>query len=120
IRAVVTDTLGEALPFATTMLLNPVDSALITFGRTNDKGILEFKNLKRATYLLKLNYVGYLPFQQEVIPADGPLTDLGTIRMKTLNKDLMEVVVKTARAPLSIRGDTVEYNAASFKVPPGS
>jgi hypothetical protein len=30
------------------------------------------------------------------------------------------VVIKTARAPLTIRGDTVEYNALSFKVPPGS
>lgn len=120
IRATVADTLGEILPYATIMLLNPVDSALITFGRTTDKGLLEFRNLRRNTYLLKVNYVGYLPHQQEVGPPDGTLADLGTIRMKALNKDLMEVVVKTARAPLSIRGDTVEYNASSFKVPPGS
>ncbi len=121
ITATVADTLGEELPFATIMLLNPVDSALITYGRTTDKGLLEFKNLRRNTYLLKVNYVGYLPFQQEVNPpASGSVADLGTIRMKLLNKDLMEVVVKTARAPLSIRGDTVEYNASSFKVPPGS
>lgn len=120
IRATVADTIGEALPYATIMLLNPVDSALITYGRTTDKGLLEFKNLRRSTYLLKVNYVGYLPFQQEVKPPSGAVADLGTIRMKLLNKDLMEVVVKTARAPLSIRGDTVEYNASSFKVPPGS
>jgi hypothetical protein len=120
IRATVADTLGEPLPFATIMLLNPVDSALITFGRTTEKGLLEFKNLKRNPYLLKVNYVGYLPFQETVTPPEGAVAELGTIKLKTLNKDLMEVVVKTARAPLSIRGDTVEYNASSFKVPPGA
>ena len=30
------------------------------------------------------------------------------------------MVVKTARAPISIKGDTIEYNASKFKVPPGS
>ncbi len=120
VKGIVSDSLGEKLPFATVMLLNPKDSALINYGRSNDDGLLEFKNLRRAHYLLKINYVGYLPHQQDIHPADGPLTDLGTIQLKVLNKDLMEVVIKTARAPLSIRGDTVEYNAASFKVPPGA
>jgi len=32
----------------------------------------------------------------------------------------MEVVIKAARAPLKFRGDTIEYDASSFKVPPGS
>ncbi|WP_207505857.1 outer membrane beta-barrel family protein [Telluribacter humicola] len=120
IKGTVVDSAGVKLPFATVMLLQPQDSSLVNYGRTNDDGILEFKNLKRSKYLLKVNYVGYLPYQQVVEPADGPVTDIGTISMKILNQDLFEVVVKTARAPLSIRGDTVEYNAASFKVPPGS
>lgn len=55
IKVTVTDTLGDALPFATTMLLHPVDSTLITLGRTDEKGVLEFTNLKRESYLLKIN-----------------------------------------------------------------
>jgi hypothetical protein len=120
IKGTVVDTAEVKMPFATVMLLLPQDSSLVNYGRTNDDGILEFKNLKRGKYLLKVNYVGYLPYQMEVEPAEGPVTDIGKIQMKILNQDLFEVVIKTARAPLSIRGDTVEYNAASFKVPPGS
>jgi hypothetical protein len=120
IKGTVVDTVGTKLPMATVMLLLPQDSSLVSYGRTNDEGLLEFKNLKRGKYLLKVNYVGYLPYQQEVEPAEGAVTDVGTIRMKILNQELFEVVIKTARAPLSIRGDTVEYNASSFKVPPGS
>ena len=46
--------------------------------------------------------------------------ELGILKLKPITKELFEVVVKTARAPLTIKGDTIEYNAASFKVPPGS
>jgi hypothetical protein len=45
---------------------------------------------------------------------------LGVIKIKPISQELLEVVVRTAKAPLSIKGDTIEYNAASFKVPPGS
>lgn len=121
IKGTVVDSTGALLPAATVMLLSPQDSALVSFGRTGDEGTLEFKNVKRVPYLLKISYVGYLPYEQVVKPdGDEPVTDLGKIQLKILNQDLFEVVIKTARAPLSIRGDTVEYNASSFKVPPGS
>ena len=120
IKGTVADTNGVSLPAATVMLLAPKDSALINFGRTSDKGAFEFKNVKRGSYLLKITYVGYLPHQQTVGSEAETVADLGTIKMRELNKDLYEVVIKTARAPLSIKGDMIEYDASSFKVPPGS
>jgi hypothetical protein len=120
IKAVVQDTSAGPLGFATVMLLQPKDSALVSFGRSDENGLFELKGLKRQNYLLKITYVGMLPYQQDIIPADGALTDLGIIKIKPIQKELFEVVVKTAKAPLSIRGDTIEYNASSFKVPPGS
>ncbi len=120
IKGTLVDSAGAPLPAATVMLLMPKDSALVSFGRTDDQGLLEFKNVKRSPYLLKISYVGYLPYEQKVEPTDDPITDVGKIQLKMLNQDLFEVVIKTARAPLSIKGDTVEYNASSFKVPPGS
>ena len=120
LKGVVTDTTGAVLPAATIMLLLPADSSLTNFGRSNKEGAFEMKNLKRIPYLLKISYVGYIPFQTEVVPANGEVTDLGKLKMKVLQKELYEVVIKTARAPLSIRGDTVEFDARAFKVPPGS
>lgn len=114
------DTTSTALPFTTVMLLTPKDSALVSYARADENGRFELKNAKRGTYLLKMSYTGYLPFQTEVTPAEGAVTDLGDLKMKPISKELFEVVVKTAKAPLNIRGDTIEYNASSFKVPPGS
>jgi hypothetical protein len=120
LKGVVLDTTGNVLPEATIMLLSPKDSALVNFGRGNKDGSFELKNLKRMPYLLKVSYVGFIPFQQDVKPEEGDVTDAGKIEMQVLGKELYEVVIKTARAPLSIRGDTVEYDPRAFKVPPGS
>lgn len=120
IKGVLVDTAGASLPFATVMLLEPKDSALVNFGRTGDNGEFEFKNVKRQNYIFKASFVGLLPCQYDAVPNETPTVDMGKLTMKPITKELLEVVVKTARAPLSIKGDTIEYNAASFKVPPGS
>ena len=120
IQGGVQDTLGAELPFATVMLLNPKDSALLNFSQSNDKGIFTFKNVKNVAYLLKISYVGYLPYQQLLDPSVSEVHDLKSVKIKPITQELLEVVIRTAKAPLSIRGDTIEYNASSFKVPPGS
>jgi outer membrane receptor protein involved in Fe transport len=120
IKGNVQDTFGVEQPFATVMLLNPKDSALLNFTRGDDKGHFEFKNVKNTAYLLKMSFVGFIPFQQNIMPSALDVNDLGALKMKPITKELMEVVIRTAKAPLSIRGDTIEYNASSFKVPAGS
>ena len=64
IKGIVQDSAGAELPFATVMLLNPKDSALVNFTQTNAQAAFEFKNVKNVTYLLKVSYVGYIPYQQ--------------------------------------------------------
>ena len=120
VKGIVIDSSSTTLPSATIMLLTPKDSALVSYGRTENDGHFEIKGVKRGSYLLKISYVGYLPYQQMFTPSDDAVTDLGKIQLKPIMKELYEVVIRTAKAPLSIRGDTVEYNASSFKVPPGS
>lgn len=114
------DSTNAIMPGATVMLLAPKDSALVNYNRSNDAGHFEFKNMRRTPYILKITYVGYIPLDTLIDPKDQEVIDVGTLALTALNQDLFEVVIKTARAPLSIRGDTVEYNASSFKVPPGS
>lgn len=120
IQGITADTASAPLGSATVMLLQRKDSSLVNFTRTNDKGAFSIRNVKRGDYLLKISYVGFIPFQQDIVFSDKEVLDLGTLKMKAITKELFEVVIKTARAPLSIKGDTIEYNAASFKVPPGS
>ncbi len=116
----IADSTTGILPGATVMLLNRADSVLLNFTRSDTKGIFEFKNVKKGDYLLKTSFVGYIPAEKAIIFGASERIDLGIVYMKEIADELMEVVVRTAKAPLTMRGDTIEYNAASFKVPPGS
>lgn len=120
IKGLVRDTSGSEIAFPTVMLLNPKDSTLVNFTRADGVGVFEFKNVRNTPYLLKVSYLGYLPLQKHIAPSATDVNDLGTVAIKPITTELMEVVIKTAKATLSIRGDTVEYDASSFKVPPGS
>ena len=120
IKGTVSDTTNAVISFATVMLLTPSDSTLVNFTRSDDKGVFQFKNVKNVPYLLKISYLGYLPLQQYLPASADAVNDLGEVKIKPITTELLEVVVKAAKATLSIRGDTIEYDASSFKVPPGS
>src|ERR1035437_3101333 len=120
IKGVICDTAGITLPSAMVMLLSPKDSALVNFTQADNIGAFEFRNVKNSGYLLKIQHMSFLPYQKIIPVSPTELTDLGRIQLKLVSKMLMEVVIKAARAPLRFRGDTIEYDAASFKVPPGS
>lgn len=120
VKGVVVDSTGTALAFPTVMLLNPKDSALVNFSRASEQGTFEFRGVKNAKYLLKISYTGYLPHQESIGPFTAETNDLGNIKIKPIVQELLEVVIRTAKAPLIIKGDTIEYDARTFKIPPGS
>ena len=119
VKGKVTDTLGTSLQSASVFLLDDLDSTLLDFVRSEEDGSFLFKNVSRRNYILKLNYIGYLP-RQIAIGKEQKEIDLGAIQLSQISKELFEVVIKEAKAPLSIKGDTIEYDASTFKVPPGS
>jgi Outer membrane protein beta-barrel family len=120
ITGTVADSSGEKLSLAYVMLLSPKDSTLINFTRGDENGAFVFKNVKNTPYIIKISYINYLPLSKTIGPFTNELENLGPIKIKPIAKELMEVVVRTARAPLTIRGDTIEYDARAFKVPEGS
>lgn len=120
IRGVVKDTTNNPLDYTSVLLLSPKDSALVTYTLTNEDGEFQFKNVERQPLLIKATYMGYLPVQKElVLPETGDL-DVDEIQLMPILQELYEVVVKAAKAPLMMRGDTLEYDASKFKVPPGA
>jgi hypothetical protein len=120
IQGSVKDTLGEVAGYATVMLLNPADSTLACFTTTNENGAFNFSNVKNIPYILKISHVSYIPLQVPLGVSSTPVHDLKQLTIKPISQTLMEVVIRAAKAPLYIKGDTIEYDATTFKVPPGS
>jgi len=120
IRGVVKDTTNIPLDYTSVLLLSPKDSALVAYTLTNKDGEYQFKNVEKQPLLIKATYMGYLPIQKElVLPETGDL-EVDEIQLMPILQELYEVVVKAAKAPLMMRGDTLEYDASKFKVPPGA
>ncbi|MBK8291800.1 MAG: carboxypeptidase-like regulatory domain-containing protein [Flammeovirgaceae bacterium] len=116
ITGIIADTLSSPLPSSTIMLLNSKDSTLVNFGVSDAKGNFEIKNVNKGDYLLKVTFVGYMPHTQRVTaPTGGSVLELGLIKMKPLTKELESVIVLGEKAPVTVKRDTIEFNAGSFK-----
>jgi hypothetical protein len=120
ITGTVKDTADVAIPAATIMLLNPKDSTLANYTASDSKGNFAFRNVRKTNYILKTSHISYMPGELMINSTEEKEINLGTIVMKPIANFLMEIVIKEAKAPIFIKGDTVEYDATTFKVPPGS
>ncbi|MBL7851714.1 MAG: outer membrane beta-barrel protein [Cyclobacteriaceae bacterium] len=118
LKGQVSDTLKSGLPSATVMLLQQKDSSLVSFGSTDRQGMFELKNVARGDYQLKITFVGYAPAIRKISAAEftGPVLDVGRLTMEPVSKELEELVVKGEKAPVTVKKDTIEFNAGSFKV----
>ena len=120
IKGSVSDSSGTSLPAVSVVLLRSADSVMATFGLADPNGAFALKRVKPGNYILQLSYVGYETFYQPVqVQAEQALYDLGVLKMYPSSTLLSAVDVSAERAPMSVRKDTLEYNAAAFKTQPG-
>jgi len=119
VSGTVADTLGTPLAYSTVLLLKNTDSVLLDYSRTAMDGTFSFKDVNEGKYIIKATYLGFLPVMQNIEVANKN-SELGTISLKPIAKELMEVVIKEAKAAIKMKGDTIEYDASTFKVPEGA
>ena len=101
---------------ATVYLTSVKDSAVVDYTITNKGGGFTFKMKKlEKEVFLKVSYISYQDFKEDVTSLTTD-KDFGTIEMKEAVNALNEVVVKSEIPPIRIKKDTLEFNAASFKV----
>ena len=120
ITAHVKDTANEGISAATVMLLSTKDSTLVNYTTSDAKGYFAFKNIKRTNYILKISHISFMPREIWIEATEEKEMNLDVITLKPLAHFLLDVVIREAKAPIFIKGDTVEYDATTFKVPPGS
>ncbi len=106
---------------ATVMLLQAEDSVLTSFAMTDNEGKFELGNIKAGEYVLKITYLGYLQYQQELsFEATNEVRQLGTIEMEPIPAELETVTVFGERNEVEVRGDTLSFNAQSFQTEPNA
>lgn len=120
IKGKVTDSLfKQDLSEATISIMLAKDSTPVSFAIADAKGNFQIKDLDTGLYRVLITFQGYTPFSKTfMISKEFKSLDLGTIYMEKQNVMLDAVIVE--RPPISIKKDTVEFNAGSFKTKPNA
>ena len=106
---------------ATVRLLNVKDSAMVRGVVSARNGSFTLKNVKKGSYLLHITFIGYDPLYQplQITGKKNPV-NVGKLELSDRAIELGEAVVIGKAPEVTVRNDTVEYNADSYKVTEGS
>ena len=106
---------------ATVRLLNVKDSAMVRGVVSARNGSFTLKNVKKGSYLLHITFIGYDPLYQplQTTGKKNPV-NVGKLELSDGAIELGEAVVIGKAPEVTVRNDTVEYNADSYKVTEGS
>ncbi|SIO46679.1 TonB-dependent receptor [Chitinophaga niabensis] len=106
----------EPLPNAAVALLEVKDSSIAATVVADAKGLFNITGAKPGNYVLVVSYMGYQQLTRNVhIQDTSRLIALGTLTLKRKGLNLNEVEIVDVKPPITIKEDTVEYNAGSFK-----
>src|SRR5690554_6197906 len=104
-----------AIEMATIRLLNQTDSALVQGLLTDAKGSFQLSKVEKGDYILEVRYMGYNNAYTNIRVEDKNLL-LKNILLEENVQNLGEVEVRGMAAQMTVKGDTIEYNTAAFKV----
>ena len=104
---------SEPVSFATVSLTVKGQDTPVKYVLSDIDGKAELTKVRRNTYILKAELMGYKPYSQEVkLEKD---VNLGDIKMEEDVEVLDAARVTDVGNPIVIRKDTTEYTASSFK-----
>lgn len=114
------DSVGkQALKDASITILEAKDSTLDVFGLAKADGSFIVEKISFGEMIVMIKFQGYEAYTKNVnfFKANASV-DLGTIYLRLAANDLGEVTV--TQSPITIKKDTVQFNASSFKTKPNA
>ncbi|MCK0130049.1 carboxypeptidase-like regulatory domain-containing protein [Flavobacteriaceae bacterium F08102] len=111
LEGVVKDTVGEPLELANVVAINQETKALDSYGITNDKGRYKLNLKPNTNYKIQVSYIGFTTADVIINTKDVDI-DRDFILKEDVSLDEIEL---TYEMPIIIKGDTMIYNADSFK-----
>jgi hypothetical protein len=119
ITGTVMDTTKLPLEAATVYLESLSDSTLINYTITGKDGKFELEgDSPEINVKLFISYTGYQVYKEQ-IQLGRPVINLGKITLSPSTNQLGEVTI-TARAPIVVKQDTLQFNAGSFSTQPNA
>jgi hypothetical protein len=106
------DSASKPLEMANVMAVNQQTKAMDSYGITNDKGKFQLNLKSNTAYVIKISYIGMQNKEVAITTKNENVTQKITLEAGSIELDGVEIV---REMPVSIKGDTIVYNADSFK-----
>ncbi len=106
----------EPVEMATIRILRQSDSTFVTGKVSDAKGLFTIP-VENGSYIAHISYIGYNDiFRNVEVTSANPRVQLGSLALENNSIMLSETVVLAKMPEITVKGDTLEYNADSYKV----
>lgn len=112
----------QPLGLATITVFKAADTAIITYRLSNPEGEFKVPGLPlNVNCRAVISFSGYRVYRKEfTLTAAQPQLDWGVLSLPADVKSLDEALVIAERPPVTVRRDTIEFNASAFKTIPNA
>ena len=107
----VTDSIGTPLELANIILIDSDSNTLETFAMSDNQGDYKLSLKKNGKYNLQVSYIGMATFSQTLNTTDNDIVKNFSLRQD----NQLDAVELTYEMPVVVSGDTLVYDADSFK-----
>lgn len=121
IKGKLVDSAGkQSLSLATITIFKAADTSIITYRLSDPEGQFRVPGLPLNVDLrVVITFSGFSVWRKEFqLTAEQPNLDMGSVHMIPDSKSLDEVLVIAERPPVTVKKDTIEFNASAFSTLP--
>ena len=112
LEGIVSDNKNIALEMVNVMAVNKATKAMDSYAITNDKGKYSLSLKPNTSYSIKISFLGLQSREIEIVTTTQSMNKNVVLEEGAVELDGVEII---REMPVSIKGDTIVYNADSFK-----
>ena len=113
LKGIIKDSIGAPLEFANIVAKNTTDGALESYGITDQQGRYKLDLNTEKTYELTASYIGLKSLTEKYKVPVGDKNPIKNFILK-LDPNTLDNVELVYEMPVTVKGDTIVYNADSF------
>lgn len=113
------ETAEETVIGAGVRILAAADSAFVKGATTGVDGRFKIDQIKKGNYIVHISFMGLEPVYRNITVADREV-NIGNVRLEQSTTRLAEVQVTGQANPVTLKQDTVQFNAGAFRVREGA
>lgn len=112
--------LKEWIIGASVRVMTPKDSTLVKGAMSDRNGHFRIEGVKAGSYIVQVSFLGFETIDKHISLSGKSEHGMGTLTMKPSATNLSEVQVVGRATPMTVKKDTVQFNADAFKVRQGA